>query len=57
MLDSDGSRFLLGDNSGFLRMLALVQVDDQVVDMSLERIGEVCVTRVGRLPLPIPSIA
>ena len=43
MLDSDGSRFLLGDNSGFLRMLALVQVDDQVVDMSLERIGETSV--------------
>ncbi len=40
-VDVDGSRFLLGDHLGNLFVLILHQVDNTVIDLKLEQLGEV----------------
>jgi DNA damage-binding protein 1 len=40
-IDSDGSRYLLGDHMGNLSVLVLKRDEEAVTDLKLERLGEV----------------
>jgi len=40
-IDTDGSRYLLGDHMGNLSVLVLKRDAEAVIDLKLERLGEV----------------